>query len=110
MASIATKFASDNNMTVVLKDYKTVIATANGDCFIMDNPNMALAKATSGDILCGAIASLFARFKDEKLSAVLGVYLHNTASHIALNDFAKDSLSPYEIINYFNQVFLDLRG
>ena len=80
---LARDFATQNNVTVVLKDSTTVIATPDGSLFVNCNANSGLSKGGSGDVLAGIISSLCAQGYSPVNAAVVGVYLHMTAAEIA---------------------------
>ena len=89
--SAAVKFAKENGCTVVLKGAGTII-TDGDDVYINSSGSSALAKAGSGDVLAGFIASLSCSVKDTLSAAALGVFLHGAAA-----DRASDRLSSYGV-------------
>jgi NAD(P)H-hydrate epimerase len=69
---------------VVLKGPRTLIVRPNGCWAICNRPDAALAKAGSGDVLCGIIGALLAQRLDLFDAACLGVLAHNAAGrHVA---------------------------
>ncbi|MEN9222117.1 MAG: NAD(P)H-hydrate dehydratase [Thermostichus sp. BF3_bins_97] len=54
--------AAQSGAVVVLKGSRTVIAAANGTCWINPNSTPALARGGSGDVLTGLIGGLLARW------------------------------------------------
>ena len=69
---------------VVLKDAHTVVAAPNGDAFINDVANPALASAGTGDVLAGIIGGLIAQRVPLLSAAILGVYIHSqSASNVS---------------------------
>lgn len=73
VAGIATNFAKKYNLTLVLKDFQTVITSGVKFCKIAHG-SPSLAKAGSGDFLAGGIVGLSANFEIFNSAAV--------ASHI----------------------------
>lgn len=57
----ARAFAARSGATVVLKGYRTIIASPDGTAFVNPTGSPAMAKAGSGDILTGLIAGLYAQ-------------------------------------------------
>ncbi|MEG0895848.1 MAG: NAD(P)H-hydrate dehydratase, partial [Oscillospiraceae bacterium] len=74
--SIAKQFALEHNVTVVLKNYRTLIVTPKGEIFQNTTGNAALAKGGSGDVLAGMIASLIAQGISCKDAALAAIYIH----------------------------------
>ncbi len=65
---------------VVLKGYRTIVATPEGRCFVNPTGNPGMATAGMGDVLTGIIGALVAANPDSILKAVLAaVYLHGLA-------------------------------
>lgn len=60
--NIAKNFASEYNLTLVLKDFQTII-TNGEDTSKIEHGSPSLAKAGSGDFLAGAISGLSANFE-----------------------------------------------
>ena len=89
--SAAVKFAKENRCTVVLKGAGTII-TDGDTVYINSSGSSALAKAGSGDVLAGFIASLASSVKDTLSAAALGVFFHGAAA-----DRASDQLSSYGV-------------
>jgi len=111
----AKRLSSSNNMAldiskktsgvVVLKDFKTEI-TDGCKKYILDNPNSALSKAGSGDVLSGIIAGIWVQMgrrygfsKDTALkSAICGVYIHSISARYAALSKTKYSVLASDII------------
>ena len=89
--SASVKFAKENRCTVVLKGAGTII-TDGDTVYINSSGSSALAKAGSGDVLAGFIASLSSGIKDPITAAVLAVFFHGMAA-----DRASDRLSSYGV-------------
>ena len=71
---------------MVLKDAHTIIAASNGDAFINEAANPALASAGTGDVLAGIIGGLIAQRVSLLSAAILGVYIHSrSANNVSKN-------------------------
>jgi hydroxyethylthiazole kinase-like uncharacterized protein yjeF len=70
---------------VVLKGYRTVVASPDGKIFVNTTGNAGLAKGGTGDVLTGLLAALISQFGMDDGARVLslGVYLHGLAAEIA---------------------------
>lgn len=89
--SSSVKFAAENKCILVLKGAGTIV-TDGQEVYINSSGSSALAKAGSGDVLAGLLASLTASVKAPLTAAVLAVYFHGAAA-----DTASDKLSSYGV-------------
>jgi len=99
------KISEKYNCVTVLKTHRTVVTSPNGDEYRNTTGNCAMAKAGSGDVLAGMIASFIAQGMDIFEASCLGVYTHGLAG-----DFARDDLTPYcvlpsDLINHIPSAF-----
>ena len=85
--SVARRFATDSRAVVVLKGAHTVIATPDGDVFVSDVAQPALATAGSGDVLSGIIGALLCQGLGPVEAAQAGVVLHAAAGSLAASEF-----------------------
>lgn len=99
------KFATENNLTAVLKGAKTVISSKNGGIRINPTGNSGMATAGSGDVLSGVIASLLAQGAEAFDAASLGVYLHGLAGDIAKEKKTEYSMVATDIIDNLCEAF-----
>ena len=97
--SASKEIADKYNCNVVLKTHNTVV-TDGEKFFVNNNANSALAKAGSGDVLCGMIAGLAAQKMNIFDAAVLGVYLHGTAGNLARNDLSEYGVTASDLLEY----------
>lgn len=75
---IASAFAKEYGVTLLLKGHRTVIT--NGDeTFVNPTGDSSLAKGGSGDVLCGMICAFLAQGASELDAAVIGAYIHGLA-------------------------------
>jgi len=82
---IARDFATRNQLILVLKGWRTLIAHPDGSIAINTTGNPAMAKGGSGDLLTGMVASLLAQHpNDPQLAVEAAVYLHGLAADIAV--------------------------
>ncbi|SUO04355.1 yjeF C-terminal region, hydroxy-ethyl-thiazolekinase-related protein [Faecalicoccus pleomorphus] len=68
--------ASYPNCTLVLKSDITLIGHKD-QMYVLHQPNSALAKGGSGDILCGIIAGLYGQCRNAFQAAAIGTYIHS---------------------------------
>lgn len=108
MEETAKTFSMAYSCVTVLKGSKTVISDKNGDLYILDSPNAALATAGSGDVLAGIIAGLSVQGISPVNSAVLGVYIHSEAGKNAAKKYSTYSTTAKDILEQIPEVFLSL--
>lgn len=103
---LALSFAERNNVIVVLKGSKTIVASPDGDVLFNDElGNAGMAVGGSGDVLAGIIAALVAQGGDPFKSAAAGVYIHALAGDIAAEKFGEISLLPTDIIDCLPEAY-----
>lgn len=102
---VASQYAREKGITVVLKDAHTVIASPDGDVYICIAGNAGLAKGGSGDVLAGVIGALLtqnrARLGREVSTAEVaaaGVYLHAAAADLTARDLGEYGMLATDVI------------
>lgn len=91
---------------LLIKGAATV--TSNGTTtYINASGSSALAKAGSGDVLAGAIAS-FSAFTDPLTATALAVYLHGTAADTLTRDLSAFGVLPSELPRAMARAIADL--
>ena len=81
--SVARDFATGHHLYVILKGYRTLIATPEGVVYINPTGNPGMATGGSGDVLTGMLAGWLAQGLDATAACVLAVYLHGAAGDLA---------------------------
>ena len=89
----ATDFSQHYHVTLVLKGARTLVASPEGEVFIIPTGNPGMASGGMGDVLTGMIASFVAQGHDPTWAAVLGAYFHGLAG-----DRAAQTKGPVGII------------
>ena len=93
----AVKFAKENRCILILKGAGTVITDGN-EVYINAVGSSALAKAGSGDVLAGYMASMIAQNTAEILhSAALSVYFHALAGESLAEEFSSYGVIPSDL-------------
>jgi len=103
--NVAKKFASEYNVTTVLKGYMTVIASHENTCYINRTGNPGMASAGCGDVLSGIIAALLASGMRPFKAARLGVYIHGLAGDIAAKEIGEISLRARDLLRFLPEAF-----
>jgi NAD(P)H-hydrate epimerase len=103
---VARNFAQLNNVTLVLKGWRTLIAHPDGRVVVNTTGNPGMAKGGSGDLLTGLIAGLIAQYPAEPARAVeAAVYLHGLAGDFAVRDADEHTLLATDILDQLSQAF-----
>jgi NAD(P)H-hydrate epimerase len=92
----AKSFARENNCILVLKGAATIV-TDGFDTYINSSGSSALAKAGSGDVLAGMLASVIASGVDPIHSAALSVYFHGLAADALADEFTELGVTPSDL-------------
>lgn len=101
----AIKLAKKFNCWVVLKGYKTIIASYNEDVFINKTGNVSLATSGTGDVLAGIIGSLIVQKIPIKESIIGGVWLHGKAAdNLVLQGLGPIGLTAHELIDEVRKI------
>ncbi len=79
--SAATRFKS----IVILKGARTVVATPEGEAFIIPTGNPGMATGGMGDVLTGAVASFIGQGLHPTQAAYAAAYLHGVAADLIAN-------------------------
>ena len=105
----ARAFAKQYGVILVLKSAKTVVAGAgeNESWVCPFQPNSGLAKAGSGDLLAGIIASLLAQGMPPYDAAVGGVYLHALAAARAAKRLSASGMTAPDCIDELKRLAID---
>ena len=103
---IARKFATEHQLTLVLKGWRTIVAHPDGSMAVNTSGNPALAKGGSGDILTGIIAALLAQHPDHVAEAVeAAVYLHGLAADFAAHAMDEKTVLATDVIGHLSDAF-----
>lgn len=119
---IASSFAREYGVTLVLKDSTTVIASADGGLHMLSaepvrdgytavfkgSDTSGLAKGGSGDLLAGLIASMLAQGLDPADAAMLGVWLHSRAGDLCEEEMTAYCMQPTDVLRYLPAAFKEL--
>jgi len=89
----AIDYARSYNVTCVLKDFHTVIASPKGMNYLNLSGNNGMATAGSGDVLTGIIGAFMAQGYKSFDAAAYGVFIHGLAG-----DCARDNMGTYAIM------------
>jgi NAD(P)H-hydrate epimerase len=95
---ISRSFSQSNHLYLVLKGYRTLIATPKGEVFINPTGNPGMASGGTGDVLTGMIGGLVCQGVDLLQSLQISVYLHGFVGDLMAQEFGEKSLIATDII------------
>ncbi len=98
-------FADKYNVTVVLKDFETVIASHGKETVVSRYGNPGLARGGSGDVLAGMIASFRAQGLSSYEAAVCGTVLHGASADRCAKRLSQQTMLPHDILDDLTQIF-----
>jgi len=103
---LAREFATQHNVTVVLKGWRTLIAHPDGRIAINSTGNPGMAKGGSGDILTGIVAALLAQYPEHPAEAVeAAVYLHGLAADFAVREQDEHTMLATDTVGHLFRAF-----
>jgi len=107
----ARDFATANNVFVVLKGFRTVVAAPDGSTYINITGNPGMATGGTGDILTGMIAGIIAQEHFGTLidRICLAVYLHGLAGDLAAEALGEETMVATDILRYLHSAWEKLR-
>ncbi len=109
--TVATRFAAEYGVVLVLKGVRTLVATPDAPARINTTGNPGLAAGGSGDLLAGVIAAQLGRGLSLRDAASLGVWLHGRAADLAVRSRgAEEGLGAVEVAKWLAPALADLRG
>ena len=104
------EFAERQGHVLVLKGFRTLVASPDGQVYVNPTGNPGMATGGTGDVLTGLIAGLLAEFpfRPAALTAVAGVYLHGLAGDIAARELGEASMMAGDMLDRLPRAFLSL--
>ena len=94
---VASRFAREYGVTLVLKGAGTVIASPDGEATVNSTGGSGLAKGGSGDVLAGLLVSLLAQGTAPYDAAILAVYLHGAAGDALTKEYSPLGVRPDDL-------------
>ena len=90
-------FARQYGCITLLKGHRTVVATPDGEDYIIAAGNPGMAKGGSGDVLSGVLGALLGQM-DAPRAAVTGAWLHASAGDACAAELGEYGMTPTDII------------
>ncbi len=107
----ARAFAQQRQVYLVLKGYRTLVATPDGRVLVNLTGTPAMAKAGSGDVLTGMITGFLAQFPQAPVEQAVAaaVYLHGQAGEIASRETGEQGMLASDLIRALPAAIASLR-
>ena len=103
---LARRFATEHQVTLVLKGWRTLVAHPDGRVAVNTTGNPAMAKGGSGDILTGIVAGMLAQYGDDVARAVeAAVYLHGLAGDFAALEMDEHTVLATDTVTHLSEAF-----
>ncbi len=106
----ARRFATDHRAVVILKGYRTLVATPAGAVFVNPTGNPGLATPGTGDILTGMVAAWLAQLRDAEAAAKLAVYLHGLAGDLVEEEEGEVAMIASDVLGRLGKAVRELTG
>ena len=105
---VARDFAVQHQVFVVLKGYRTLIATPDGKVFINPLGNPGMATGGTGDVLTGVLAAWLANLLDAEAACKIAVYLHALAGDLTEADEGEVGMTAGDLAAHLGDAVLEL--
>jgi hydroxyethylthiazole kinase-like uncharacterized protein yjeF len=105
---VARDFAVAHQIYVVLKGYRTLIATPDAKVFINPLGNPGMATGGTGDVLTGVLAAWLAQLLDAEAACKIAVYLHALAGDLAEADEGEVAMTAGDLAAHLGDAVLEL--
>lgn len=103
---VARKFASEHQLTIVLKGDRTLVVDPSGETWVNTTGNPGMATGGTGDILTGMVAGFLAQYKKQVFEAVCAaVHMHGAAGDIACETMGELPLVATDLIKALPEAF-----
>jgi ADP-dependent NAD(P)H-hydrate dehydratase / NAD(P)H-hydrate epimerase len=108
---VAAEAATISGAPVILKGYRTILATPDGRAWFHGPGNPGMATGGTGDALTGILAGLTAQFGTDDWPRVLslGVYLHGLAGDRAAEELGQEAMVATDLIRNIAPAFQRLK-
>lgn len=100
------KFAKENHVIVVLKGPNTIAAFPNGEVYINQSGNQALAQAGAGDLLTGILAGTLTFTADVTSAVCMGIWLHGHLADLGIQNHSYQNFPLEKYPEIMDQLFM----
>lgn len=108
--TVAKKYATEWDVTLVLKGANTIVAHPDGRARLSPFANPALASGGTGDVLAGITTGLIAQGVDPFDAASLAVHLHGRAGENVSREIGNTGALASDLLPQLPRIINELRG
>ena len=105
---VAKDFAVSNQVYLMLKGHRSIIATPTGEVYINPFGNDALGKGGSGDVLTGLITSFLAQGASPTHALISASYVHAKAGEEQAKIYSQYGVTPLDTIDGIRKELIKL--
>jgi hydroxyethylthiazole kinase-like uncharacterized protein yjeF len=105
---LAREFATTHALHVVLKGYRTVIATPDGVVYVNPTGSPGMATGGTGDVLTGMAAAWLAQLLDPDAACQIAVFVHGAAGELADADEGEVAMTAGDLAAHLGDALLEL--
>ena len=105
---LATELATTHQIYVVLKGYRTVIATPAGAVYVNPTGSPGMATGGTGDVLTGMIAAWIGQLLDPEAACRIAVYVHGAAGELSDADEGEVAMTAGDLVAHVGEALLEL--
>jgi len=102
------KFSQQHQVWVLLKGYRSVLATPKGELWFNSTGNPGIATAGSGDVLTGIVLGLLAQGLNLEKAALAGIWLHGKAGDLIAEKKGEKGILAWDIAEKIPEVLKKL--
>jgi ADP-dependent NAD(P)H-hydrate dehydratase / NAD(P)H-hydrate epimerase len=108
---VAREFAQGHGVQLVLKGFRTLTASPDGQVWVNPTGNPGMATGGSGDVLTGITAALLAQYADRSPTEVTAaaVYLHGLAGDVAARELGEVSMIAGDILESLPGAYREIK-
>ena len=103
----AAEYAGQNNVIMVLKGPKTIVAAPDGRYYKNTTGNQGLAQAGSGDVLAGMLTAMLSFVEDPFDAACMAVFAHGMAADELAKEHSKQILPLERLPEAMDRLFFE---
>jgi hydroxyethylthiazole kinase-like uncharacterized protein yjeF len=107
---IASTFAKNYHVYLLLKGHRSIIATPDGEIYINPYGHDALGKGGSGDVLTGLTASFLAQGATPLAALISASYLHARAGEEKAKTLSHYGVAPLDIIDGVKELLAQIKN
>lgn len=94
----ATRLAREGEVVVLLKGWRTIVASPEGQVYVNPTGNSGMAKGGTGDVLTGLIGGFLAQGCSALDAACAGAFLHGLSGDLAREELGERGMTARDVL------------